>query len=180
MFVSSFAAMKRLAVFVLMFAFFAMAQQPLDGPNRIFHDDLLDNLQGQWKVTGPVMGRPLEMRLTAEWVLNHQFLRFHEKAVSTAPGQPPYEADVYIGYDNTSERYVAHWLDIYGGRYSEFLGYGTRSGDSIRFTFEYPDGPFHNTFTWNPQAKSWRFMLENKDTAGKWKSFADQQAVKPE
>ena len=123
MFVSSFAAMKRLPVFLLMFAFFAMAQEPLDGHNRIFHDDLLDNLQGQWKVSGPVMGRQLEMRLTAEWVLNHQFLRFHEKAVSAAPGQPPYEADVYIGYDNTSERYVAHWLDIYQSVGSDQFSY---------------------------------------------------------
>jgi hypothetical protein len=24
-----------------------------------------------------------------------------------------------------------------------------RSGNSIKFVFEYPDGPFHNTFTWD-------------------------------
>jgi hypothetical protein len=68
-------------------------------------------------------------------------------------------------------------IDIFGGRFSETLGYGTRAGHSIKFTFEYPDGPFHNTFLWNPEPKSWHFLLEQKDAAGKWKTFADQNAV---
>ncbi|HEY8226282.1 MAG TPA: hypothetical protein VIG25_13455 [Pyrinomonadaceae bacterium] len=33
-----------------------------------------------------------------------------------------YEAMVFIGYDNTSERYVAHWIDIFGGRFSKDEG----------------------------------------------------------
>lgn len=84
-----------------------------------------------------------------------------------------YEAMVFIGYDNTSERYVAHWIDVFGGRFSESLGYGTRAGNSIKFVFEYPDGPFHNTFTWNPETKMWVSLLEQKDTTGKWKVFAE-------
>jgi hypothetical protein len=59
-----------------------------------------------------------------------------------------------VGYDNTSERYVAHWLDVYGGRFSETLGYGRRSSDSIEFVFEYPAGPFHTTFSWKPETKA--------------------------
>ncbi len=151
---------------------------PLDGPNRIFHDDLLDNLQGQWTLKGTIAGHPGDADLDATWVLNHQFLRVHEKGKAVIPGRPLYEADVYIGYDNTSERYVAHWIDIYGGRFSETLGYGARSGNSIRFVFEYPDGPFHNTFTWDPASKGWRFLLEQKNAAGKWGVFSDRTAVK--
>jgi hypothetical protein len=45
-----------------------------------------------------------------------------------------------MGYDTTSERYVLHLLDIFGARYSETLGFGTRDGKAIRFVFEYPDG----------------------------------------
>ena len=152
--------------------------EPLDGPNRIFHDALLDNLQGKWKVTGAIMGRPREMELTAEWVLNHQFLLVREKDAASIEGKQPYEAQIYIGYDNTSERYVVHWIDIFGGRTSETLGYGTRMGNSIKFVFEYPDGPFHNTFAWNPEAKTWRFLLEQKNAEGKWTLFADQTASK--
>ncbi len=152
--------------------------EPLDGPNHPLHDELLDRLQGQWKVTGSIRGAPREMEITAEWVLNHQFLRVIEKDATATPEKLAYEAHIYIGYDNTSDRYVIHWLDIFGGRFSETLAYGLRDGNSIKFNFEYPDGPFHNTFFWNPQENSWRFLLEQKDTAGKWKTFADQTARK--
>ena len=167
---------------LFLFALLPSVQQskpePLDGPNRIFRDGLLDNLQGRWKLTGIVMRSPREMDLSAEWVLNHQFLLVHEKDTAAGKGKIPYEAQIYIGYDNASDRYVIHWIDIFGGRFSETLGYGTRSGNSIKFVFEYPDGPFHNTFTWNPEEKSWRFFLEQKDAEGKWKTFADQKALR--
>jgi hypothetical protein len=28
---------------------------------------------------------------------------------------PEYQATVYIGRDNASARYVAHWIDVFGG-----------------------------------------------------------------
>jgi Protein of unknown function (DUF1579) len=106
----------------------------------------------------------------AEWVLNHQFLRLHMKDVKVPAA---YEAMVFIGYDNTSDRYVAHWIDVFGGGFSETLGYGQKTGNSIKFVFEYPDGPFHNTFTWSPAAKTWTFLGEMKDDAGTWRIFAE-------
>ena len=82
---------------------------------------------------------------------------------------------VFIGYDNMSERYVVHWIDIFGGRFSETLGYGTLQGqDSIRFVFEYPTGPLHNTFTWNPKNRIWSILIRQKDENGKWTVFADE------
>jgi hypothetical protein len=70
-----------------------------------------------------------------------------------------------------------HWIDVFGARFSETLGYGTRygtrAGNTIKFVFEYPDGPFHNTFTWDPEAKRWTFLMEQKDATGKWKVFAE-------
>ena len=48
---------------------------------------------------------------------------------------------IFIGYDNTSERYVVHWLDNFGGRFSETLGYGLRSGNSIKFVSSTPTVP---------------------------------------
>lgn len=166
---------------LLLVPFIAFPQsktEPLDGPNKLFHDELLDNLQGQWTLKGTIAGHLGDADLDAIWVLNHQFLRVHEKGTATIPERPLYEAEVYIGYDNASERYVAHWIDIYGGRFSETLGYGTRSGNNIKFIFEYPDGPLHNTFTWNSASRSWRFLLEQRNDAGKWGVFADRTAVK--
>jgi hypothetical protein len=151
--------------------------EPLDGVNRPFHDDLLDHHAGRGKIAGVNVGRQREMDLTAEWVLNHQFLFLEEKDATTVTGKPGYEAHIYIGYDNASDRYVIHWIDIFGGRFSETLGYGLRSGNSIKFVFEYPDGPFHNTFTWIPEDKAWHFLLEQKNAQGKWTIFADQNAT---
>lgn len=175
--------MKRLVLFVVGLVAVGLAQnkpapEPLDGPNRIFHDELLDNLQGRWKVMGTIRGQPREMELSAEWVLNHQFLLVRERDMKAIEGKQPYEAQIYIGYDNASEHYVAHWIDIFGGRFSETLGFGSRSGNGINFVFEYPDGPFHNTFTWNPESKTWHFLLEQKNAEGKWTVFADQTASK--
>jgi hypothetical protein len=78
-----------------------------------------------------------------------------------------------IGYDNISERYVAHWIDVFGGRFSETLGYGKRNGDKIDFVFEYPDGPFHTDFAWDAAHGIWRWRMEQKNAAGKWMQFAD-------
>jgi len=104
------------------------AQEPLDGRHRTFNDDLLENLVGEWKITRRIRGQSLENTATVEWVLNHQFMKVHLKDVQK-PSQ--YEAMVFIGYDNMSERYVVHWIDVFGGRSSETLGYGTRNGNSI-------------------------------------------------
>lgn len=167
-----------------------MPQQPpsppeeIDGRNRPFHDPLLERLVGTWHVRGTVVGRPLEHRCEAEWSLNHQFLKVHFIDVSkgtagTDRPRVPYEALVFIGYDNMSERYVVHWIDVFGGRFSETLGYGRRdpagSGDNaIKFVFEYPDGPLHNTFTWNGEQGTWSILIRQKDARGRWTTFAEE------
>lgn len=149
-----------------------VAQEPLDGVNKIFRDELVDKLAGNWDLTRNFGTRTERNTVEAKWVLNHQFMLVHMKDVATPPA---YEAMVFIGYDNASERYVAHWIDVFGGRFSETLGYGTRSGNSIKFVFEYPDGPFHNTFTWQPESKSWVCLLRQKDSKGNWTTFAEDR-----
>jgi hypothetical protein len=161
----------------LVFAFILLpnsaVSQDFDGPHHVFSDPLLDNMTGAWNLTGKVMGRSADHVVEVEWVLNHQFLRIHEKDRSpAATGAVPYEAMIMVGYDNTSERYVAHWNDIYGGRFSETLGYGTRSGNDIRFDFEYPDGPFHTTFRWLAESHQWAWLMETKNKSGQWTEFA--------
>lgn len=156
----------------------AFAQQaPLDGPGRIFQDDLLEKMAGAWKLEGAIRGKPAQHAVEARWVLNHQFLQIHE--IDTAGDKPLYEAIVMIGYDHASERYVAHWHDVYGGRVSETLGYGRRSADEIEFVFEYPDGPFHTTFRWLPDKKVWQWHMRTKED-GRWTDFANMTMRSPE
>jgi hypothetical protein len=144
-------------------------ESPLDGPHRTFQDPLLEQLTGTWSMAGAVRGRPATYSLRAEWTLNHQFLKLEMRDVTEPPA---YQATVYVGYDNASERYVAHWLDAFGGRFSETLGFGKRSGQAVAFVFEYPDGPFHTTFTLNPDAKTWGVLMEDRGKGGAWREFA--------
>jgi hypothetical protein len=143
---------------------------PLDGLGRPVEDPLLDKLAGEWVTTRMIRNKSETNNVKAEWVLNHQFLRLHYQDVQK-PSR--YEAMAFIGYDNTSERYVMHWIDVYGGRFSETLGYGVRSENSIRFVFEYPDGPFHNTLTFDAKAGTWISIMEQKNAAGVWTRFAE-------
>jgi hypothetical protein len=143
-----------------------------DDSKNVLRDDFLNNLAGDWKLTRKMHGQMSQSTVHAEWVLNHQFLFLHMREMST-PSQ--YEAMIYIGYDQASERYVAHWIDIFGGRVSETLGYGTRAGNTIKLRFEYPEGPFNNTLTWRPETTSWTSFMEQKDKGGKWAVFAEDQ-----
>jgi hypothetical protein len=153
----------------------SIPQEALDGPGRTFKDELLDKLVGKWKSTGKIMNRAVEYQINADWTLKHQFLEVH---MTDAANPPAYEARVFIGFDNTSERYVAHWIDVFGGRWSETLGYGARSGRSVMFVFEYPDGPFHTTFTWASQTGTWKLLMQQKDKSGNWTVFGEEELRK--
>jgi hypothetical protein len=179
---------KRLVSIAALFAWMlipglghAQEQAPaLDGPQRILRDDLLDHMVGDWRLNGSGMGETVEHQVHVDWVLNHQFLRIHEKAVTPSKAGMLYEAMAMVGYDNTSERYVAHWIDVFGGRWSETLGYGRRDGNTIEFLFEYPDGPFRTTFRWEPESKSWRWRMRQKDKSGVWTDFANLTLIPEE
>ena len=145
----------------------AIAQNPRE---PVFQDDLLDNLVGEWRLVRKMQGRTTENVVKAEWVLNHQFFRIQIRAVENAPS---YEATVFIGWDPMQERYVVHWLDVLGGRSSQTLGYGTRNGNTIKFAFAYPEHPFVNTFSWNPEAKVWNFLMQQKNLDKTWSVFAE-------
>ena len=149
-----------------------------DGRNRILQDSLLDRLVGKWMVERTMHSRTTSSDLKAEWVLNHQFLLLHYGSPHASGDTTAYEAMVFIGYDNTSARYVAHWIDVFGGRFSETLGYGVREGNGVHFVFEYPDGPFHNTFTFDSVKGSWTSLMRTKNARGEWVTFASDRIVK--
>lgn len=162
---------KGLKLVIALAALVAMPLFAQDGRDTIFKDPALENLVGRWDATGHVKTRDVKAHLTADWVLNHQFLQLKLEDVATPSS---YDAWIFIGYDFRSERYVVHWFDILGGRFTETLGYGSKSGDSsVRFTFEYGDGPFRDTMTWNGREKSWYWLIEDKDQAGRWRTWAE-------
>jgi hypothetical protein len=145
-----------------------VGQQQYYGPQESLSDPLLDQLTGAWLVTGTVREIPIKYTLTGEWVLKHQFVRLDMRDELTPPS---YEASVFIGFDSATRMYVAHWLDAWGGRFSETLGFGAKSGPTIRFRFDYPDGPCQTTFTLNPD-KTWTLSMVDRDKAGNSRQLA--------
>jgi hypothetical protein len=137
-------------------------------------DLFLQHLLGDWTIARKIRGTVLTNTLTAEWVLQHHFVRLHMKDVA----EPPmYEALVLMGYDASADRYVAHWCDTFGAQYAG-VGYGKRTGNSIDFVFRYPDGPFHNTFSWDPATRTWTFLMEAEGKDGTRRFFAEDTVRK--
>ncbi len=168
--------MKQLRTFSLIFlgillmSFRSIGQDTITCNDQIFQDPFLEKIIGRWNVNGQVGGDKVVYHFVASWELNHQFVCL---TFADTSKKPAYSAKVFIGYDCVSERYVAHWLDNFGGRFSETLGFGIRKGQSIEFRFEYPDGPFLNTFSYNPVNDSWLFHTTIKNRKGIWVTFGD-------
>jgi hypothetical protein len=137
-------------------------------------DPFLQNLVGDWTIARKIRGTVVANTLTGEWVLQHRFVQLHMQA---AAEPPTYEALVLVGYDASTDRYVAHWCDTFGAQ-SAGVGYGKRAGNSIDFVFRYPDGPFHNTFSWDPATSRWTFLMEAEGKDGTRQFFAEDTVRK--
>jgi hypothetical protein len=169
--------MMKPAFFLPLFAALFSALVPRNSSSQTsagWRDDLVDHLAGRWTLDGEVMGRAAHHDVSAEWVLGHEFLNIREKTSAAAPSsEHRYEASWFLGYDPASERYVLHLLDVFGGRFSETLGYGVRDANELRFVFEYSGGPFHTSFRWSAEKDSWQWVMQQKDKNGRWTHFAD-------
>jgi hypothetical protein len=135
-------------------------------------DPLLDRMIGEWVLEGTIAGTHATHDVVFEWVLGHQYVRFHELARETDP--VPYEAIVFIGWEEESQQYACLWLDSTGGEglTAEGIGHGAATGDSIPFLFHFPDGsPFHTTFIYDRDADTWEWHLDG-DENGVRRPFA--------
>lgn len=137
-------------------------------------DEFLDHLTGDWDLTRSIRGNTEHNRVTARWVLGHQFVRLDMVDVKRPPA---YEAMVLIGCDREHAQYVAHWCDSFGGGYSG-VGRGVRNGYAVEFRFDYADGPFFNTFVWDAAAGTWTCRMENGAADGARKPFAVDRLVR--
>ena len=134
-------------------------------------ETLLANLIGTWHMAGEVEGKPVKYSFEASRVLQDKLVFMHMKDLAVPS---PYEADVYIGYDTTRSCYVTFWLDNFGVDSAiSVLGYGDRKGDTLVILFSFPNEPFRDTFTYDSARDEWRFLLEDGNLQGTWKTFAD-------
>lgn len=130
---------------------------------------LLQALDGQWLMSGDVMGKAVKYSLQAGPILQGAFTELHMDDVQR-PSE--YEARVVLGYDEESKTLIAHWMDSFGARYSIPHGTGHIADNSIQFTIPYEGGSFRDTLTYNPATKTWLFVIEAAKPDGSWQHFA--------
>lgn len=147
---------------------FSFSQERKPCNQNYFNDTLLNHLSGQWLATGKIGNEAVVYEASVSWILNHQFLELN---LTDTASSPVYVAKVIIGYDCDNYLYVAHWIDNFGGRFSETLGYGTRQNQSIVFKFDYPEGTLQNTFTWNVEDKTWTSQSVVQNEMKDWNEF---------
>jgi hypothetical protein len=129
-------------------------------------DQLLDRLVGRWVLSGTIASRKTTHDVSAEWVLNHGYVRLHEVAREKNPaGAPAYEAIVFISKEPSSGDYTCLWLDSTGswGISADAIGRAKPKSNSIPFVFKDPNGhvSFENTFSYDPAADSWAWTMDN-------------------
>jgi hypothetical protein len=142
-------------------------------------DEFLDRLIGSWNLSGTMGSVELRQRVNARWVIQGQFLEVHcIEEGSVTQDQPLYEAVYMLGYDSQSGEYSMHLFDTFGANFAQTVGIGKRRNDSVDFLFEYPDGLFSNTFTWDQDAENWEMLLRQQEENGVWKVFAKKMLTR--
>ena len=155
-------------VTLLLFA----SQKGAQGDTAKAGDSLLDRLVGRWTMTGTVRGKPATYTMEASWTIQKKYVELHMVDVAGAKG---YEARVFIGPTQKPGELVAHWIDSTGAQYSVPPATGTLNADELVLDFPYPDGAFHDVFTYDRKADRFRFVLDASDGRGGWKRFAEYE-----
>jgi hypothetical protein len=117
----------------------AQSPTPTDGREAKFEDALLDKLVGNWRVVRKVRRWP-HRREHRPGRLGAQSSVPRAALPSTSPRRrntKPWPSSASI---TKTSRYVLHWLDVFGGRASEVIGYGTldEAAHTIYFTLIIP------------------------------------------
>ena len=164
----------KLGLFMLLIVGAVYAQ---DHPTISERPATLKALDGDWIMSGDVMGEPVTYKMSAAPTLQGAFTEIHMNDVQV-PSR--YEARVLIGYDPESQKIIAHWLDSFGAKYSIPHGTGSVEDNAIQFFIPYSSSTFRDTFTYDSKTDTWVFVLESSRPDGTWKHFARYDVYRPE
>lgn len=143
---------------------------------RSADDAYLDALQGDWDMTGTLLGKPVRYHARGERVLQGGFLSLH---MIDAAEAPTYEADLFLGYDARADDYIGHWLDRFGAAGARAVASGKRQAETLIIQFPYADAAFKDTFVYDPKSHAWSLLIESQKPGGGWSNFATYTLVHP-
>ena len=89
-------------------------------------------------------------------------------------------AGAFVGFDEAAKNYICHWVDVFGGHYSD-LGRGKIDPNliSLEFRFVPKNGELTNKFMFDPQTKTWTSLIRQQEK-GEWKTFAEEKWTRVE
>ena len=128
--------------------------------------ELLDQLVGHWVLTGAVAGQNVVHDVDAAWALQGNYVRIGEVAREKgANGQPEYEATIFVGWHEDSNRYVCIWLDNTEVASGGISCTASPAQDSIPFEFRDEHGTLviATTFTYHRSDDTWDWQINNVD-----------------
>jgi hypothetical protein len=136
----------------------------------------LDALQGEWEMSGMLLGKPVKYHARGERVLQGGFLRLHMIDVAVVP---TYEADLFLGFDAHAGDYIGHWLDRFGAAGARVVASGKREGETLVIQFPYAEAAFKDTFVYDRNSRTWVLVIESQAPGGAWSNFARYTLVRP-
>lgn len=137
----------------------------------------LARMIGAWQLDGRMGARSLHQAVDARWTLGGRFVEMRCTQTDTAPGEQPYEALYQIGHDERGGELIMHLLDSTTVTPGCQVGRGTLADEIVDFVFEYPTGPFHNRFSYDPAEDAWTHELED-EASGEKRPFAHKRLIR--
>jgi hypothetical protein len=137
---------------------------------------LMNHLVGRWTMVGTLGGKQATHEADVRWVLNREYVEFHETSRERGPdGGPKFEAIVFLAWYAKTSEFMCMFLDntVGGGLSPEGIARGKPSGNAIPLIFTLSaHESLHTTFTYDPAADSWRMTIDDV-TDGKAARFGD-------
>lgn len=145
-------------------------------PEMPEHEALMEDMVGEWRMTGTIAGEQVTHDVSAEWILGRRYVRIHEVSRERdESGALAYEAWIDIAWDAENAEYVVMWLDNTGTTNfaEEGVGHGMPDGDRIPFVWHLADGTgIRNTFEYDREGDTWSWTIDNVGDSGRSDPFA--------
>lgn len=144
---------------------------------------LMDNLIGNWVITGSIGDQSVTHDMAVDRILKDQYVRIHEVSREKDPGgELAYEAWIHIAWDEDNAEYAVMWLDntAVTNFAEEGVGRGTPTGDEIPFAWRFSDGSgIYNVYRYDRKSDTWTWSIDNLDQNGSVFPFARLTLTRP-
>lgn len=171
--------MKRLVIRILILLLIfpvAVKSQQTTQP-----DLLLNKIIGKWVLRGIIAGKETIHDVSAERVLNGQYIQLREVSrEKDEKDNPLYQAIVYICWQEAKKEYFCLWLDNTSneGISNGIIGHARQGGDKIDMLFNFSStSQFHTTFLYDRNTDTWQWHMDGEEK-GKILPFARVKLTK--